>query len=204
MVVLRSAEMRNFSAAECEESIRGNVRNVLHLIFRKLPLDNFPQCAFYKIAMPVPPAIPNHQLLITAPLAATSRTNYTHLSQSCYAMLHDCIPSTRLSSQSADCRCRRRLRQLLMHSMVRSKLPAPVTCRATATRSWTVLSAVIQYEGCCYRSNTVSFVLTAVGRDGRVETAMVNSPVEYNDMVKTDCVDLYLLVGTSWLRSPVV
>jgi len=33
-VVLRSAEMRNFSSAECGKAIRGNLRNVLHLIFR--------------------------------------------------------------------------------------------------------------------------------------------------------------------------
>jgi len=33
---------------------------------------------------------------------------------------------------------------------------------------------------------------------------MVNSPVEYNNMVKTDCVDLYRLVGTSWLCGPLV
>ena len=46
-VVLRSAEMRNFSAA-----IRGNLRNVPHLIFRKLPLDNFPHSAFRKIPAP--------------------------------------------------------------------------------------------------------------------------------------------------------
>jgi len=40
-VVLRSVEMRNFSAAECGKAIRGNLRNVLHLIFYKLPLENF-------------------------------------------------------------------------------------------------------------------------------------------------------------------
>ena len=40
-VVLRSAKMRNFSAAECGKATRGNLRNVPHLIFRKLPLDNF-------------------------------------------------------------------------------------------------------------------------------------------------------------------
>ena len=34
--------MRNFSAAECGKTTRGNLRNVPHLIFRKLPLDNFP------------------------------------------------------------------------------------------------------------------------------------------------------------------
>jgi len=39
---LRSAEMRNFLAAECGKATRGNLRNVPHLIFRKLPLDNFP------------------------------------------------------------------------------------------------------------------------------------------------------------------
>jgi len=41
MVVLRSAGMRNFSAAQCGKVVRGNLRTVLHLIFRKLPLDNF-------------------------------------------------------------------------------------------------------------------------------------------------------------------
>jgi len=51
-VVLRSAEMRNFSAAECGKAIRGNLRNVPHLIFRKLPLDNFPQSAFCRIPAP--------------------------------------------------------------------------------------------------------------------------------------------------------
>jgi len=40
-VVLWSAEMRNFSAAECVKATRGNLRNFPHLIFRKLPLDNF-------------------------------------------------------------------------------------------------------------------------------------------------------------------
>jgi len=40
-VVLRSAEMQNFSAAECVKAIRGNLWNVPHLIFRKLPLDSF-------------------------------------------------------------------------------------------------------------------------------------------------------------------
>jgi len=81
-IVLRSAEMRNFSAAECKEAIRGNVWNVPHLIFRKLPLDNLMQSAFCKIAVPVPPAIPNHRLLSTAPLTVIIRTNYMHLSQS--------------------------------------------------------------------------------------------------------------------------
>ena len=37
-VVLRSVEMRNFSAVKCNQ---GNWRNVLHLIFRKLPLTTF-------------------------------------------------------------------------------------------------------------------------------------------------------------------
>ena len=37
-VVLRSAKMRNFSVAECGKATRGNLRNVPHLIFRKLPL----------------------------------------------------------------------------------------------------------------------------------------------------------------------
>jgi len=46
-VVLRSAEMQNFSAAECRKAIRGNLRNVPHLIFRKLPLDNFPHSAIH-------------------------------------------------------------------------------------------------------------------------------------------------------------
>ena len=44
--------MRNFSAAECGKAIRGTLRNVPHLIFRKLPLDNFPQSAFRKIPAP--------------------------------------------------------------------------------------------------------------------------------------------------------
>jgi len=51
-VVLRSMEMRNFSAAECGKAIRGNLRNVLHLIFRKLPLDNFLHFAIRKIPAP--------------------------------------------------------------------------------------------------------------------------------------------------------
>jgi len=33
--------MQNFSPAECGKAIRGNLRNAPHLIFRKLPLDNF-------------------------------------------------------------------------------------------------------------------------------------------------------------------
>ena len=48
-VVLRSVEMRNFSAVKCNQ---GNWRNVLHLIFRKLPLDNFPHSVFRKIPTP--------------------------------------------------------------------------------------------------------------------------------------------------------
>jgi len=52
MVVLQSTEMQNFSAAECGKAIRSNLRNVQHLIFRKLPLDNFPQSAFRKIPAP--------------------------------------------------------------------------------------------------------------------------------------------------------
>jgi len=51
-VVLRSAEMRNFSAADCGKATRGNLRNIPHLIFRILPLDNFPQSAFRKIPAP--------------------------------------------------------------------------------------------------------------------------------------------------------
>jgi len=51
-VVLQSAEMRSFSAAECGKVIRSNLRNVPYLIFRKLPLDNFPQSAFRKIPAP--------------------------------------------------------------------------------------------------------------------------------------------------------
>ena len=51
-VVLQSTEMQNFSAAECGKAIRSNLRNVQHLIFRKLPLDNFPQSAFRKIPAP--------------------------------------------------------------------------------------------------------------------------------------------------------
>jgi len=46
-VVLQSAEMWNFSAVECGKTIRGNLRNVPHLIFRKLPLDNFPHSTKY-------------------------------------------------------------------------------------------------------------------------------------------------------------
>jgi len=42
---VNDAEMRNFSAAECGKAIRGSLRNVPHLIFRKLPLDNFPHSA---------------------------------------------------------------------------------------------------------------------------------------------------------------
>jgi len=55
-VVLPSAEMRNFSAADCGKATRGNLRNVLHLIFRKLPLDKFrnPHSAKY----PRPPYWP--------------------------------------------------------------------------------------------------------------------------------------------------
>jgi len=34
-----------FSAAECEKAIRGNLRNVLQLIFRKLSLEKFPHSA---------------------------------------------------------------------------------------------------------------------------------------------------------------
>jgi len=44
---LRSAEMRNFSAAECRKAMKGNLRSVLHLIFCKLPLDNFPHSVKY-------------------------------------------------------------------------------------------------------------------------------------------------------------
>jgi len=44
-VVLRSAEIRNFSAAECGKATMGNLWNVPHLIFRKLLLDNFPHSA---------------------------------------------------------------------------------------------------------------------------------------------------------------
>jgi len=42
---VNDAEMRNFSAAECRKAIRGTLRNVPHLIFRKLPFDNFPHSA---------------------------------------------------------------------------------------------------------------------------------------------------------------
>jgi len=42
LAFMQSAEMRNFSAAECGKVITGNLRNVPHLSFRKLPLDNFP------------------------------------------------------------------------------------------------------------------------------------------------------------------
>jgi len=52
-VVLQSTEMRNFSAAECGKAIRGNLQNVSQLIFRKLPLDNFPHSTFRKILAPV-------------------------------------------------------------------------------------------------------------------------------------------------------
>ena len=38
-VVLRSAEMWNFLAAECGKAITDNLRNVPHLIFHKLPLE---------------------------------------------------------------------------------------------------------------------------------------------------------------------
>jgi len=44
-VVLQSTEMQNFSAAECGKAIRGNLQNIPHLIFRKLPLDNIPHSA---------------------------------------------------------------------------------------------------------------------------------------------------------------
>jgi len=37
--------MRNYTAAECRKATRDNLRNVPHLIFRKLPLDNFPHSA---------------------------------------------------------------------------------------------------------------------------------------------------------------
>jgi len=47
MVVLQSAKMQNFSAAEFGKAIRDNLRNVPHLIFRKLSLDNFPRSAKY-------------------------------------------------------------------------------------------------------------------------------------------------------------
>jgi len=48
-VVLRSVEMRIF---RLWNAIRGNLRNVLHLIFHKLPLDNFPHSVFCKIPTP--------------------------------------------------------------------------------------------------------------------------------------------------------
>jgi len=51
---VNDAEMRNFSTAECGKAIRGSLRNVPHLIFCKLPLDNFPQSAFRKIPAPRP------------------------------------------------------------------------------------------------------------------------------------------------------
>ena len=46
-VVLRSAEMRNFSAAECGKATWGNLRNVPHLVFHTLPLDNVLHSAEY-------------------------------------------------------------------------------------------------------------------------------------------------------------
>jgi len=46
-VVLRSVKMRNFLAAQCGKSIRGNLRNVPHSIFHILPLDNFPHSTKY-------------------------------------------------------------------------------------------------------------------------------------------------------------
>jgi len=53
-VVLQSAELRNFSAAEWGKAIKDNLQNVLHLIFCKLPLDNFPHSVFHKIPAPLP------------------------------------------------------------------------------------------------------------------------------------------------------
>jgi len=47
LVILRSAEMRNFSAVECGKVTRGNLRNVPHLIFCKLLLNNFLHSAKY-------------------------------------------------------------------------------------------------------------------------------------------------------------
>jgi len=54
-VVLWSAEIQNFSAAECGKEIRGNLRNILHLIFRKLPLTTFriPYSTLCKMHVPV-------------------------------------------------------------------------------------------------------------------------------------------------------
>jgi len=60
-VVLQSAEMRNLSAAECGKAIRGNLRNVPHLIFRKLPLDSFPHSTNTRACIrPVRPVWPVH------------------------------------------------------------------------------------------------------------------------------------------------
>jgi len=59
-VVLRSAEMRNFSAADCRKGTRGNVRNVPPLIF----LDNFLHSAIRipqnTCARPMRPVWPVH------------------------------------------------------------------------------------------------------------------------------------------------
>jgi len=64
-VVLWSAEMRNFSAAECGKVIMGNLRNVPHLIFCKLPLDNFPHSAKYSRPSQLPPRCQNIGLDLT-------------------------------------------------------------------------------------------------------------------------------------------
>ena len=46
--------MRNFSAAGCGKVMRGNLRNIPHLIFSKLPIDNFTHSTIRKIHAPMP------------------------------------------------------------------------------------------------------------------------------------------------------
>jgi len=66
-------EMRNFSTAECRKAIRGNLWNVPHSIFRKLPLNNFRTSAFRKIPAPTGKSEDSEYQLETAVATNTGR-----------------------------------------------------------------------------------------------------------------------------------
>ena len=98
-------EMRNFSAAECRKAIRGNLRNVLHLIFRKLPLNNFWNSAFRKIPAPTGKSEDSEYQLETAVATNTGRRTCSPLATNTGRHTYD--TSTRIRSTWAKDRGRR-------------------------------------------------------------------------------------------------
>ena len=94
-----------FRLRECGKAIRGTLRNVPHLIFRKLPLDNFPHSAIRKIPAPVytsPVPITPH-LTIHRAKSAVHVVNRTAMRVFCGRRIAECGKLSRGNLRKIKC-----------------------------------------------------------------------------------------------------